>query len=70
MSRGERALSLMESHLAERRYFVGEVLSLADIALVAYTRWADEGGFDLGNWPKVRDWVGHIERELDLKRGH
>ena len=39
-SRGERVLNLMNDHLATRRYFVGDKLSLADIALVAYTRWA------------------------------
>ncbi len=64
--RGERAFSLMNSHLHDRSYFVGESLTLADIALVAYTRWAGEGGFDLANWPHVRDWVSRIEEELGL----
>jgi glutathione S-transferase len=36
-------------------------LALADIALVAYTRWADEGDFDLNDWPNVRDWVSRLE---------
>jgi glutathione S-transferase len=56
----------MDSHLNNRRYFVGKTMSLADIALVAYTRWAGEGGFDLNGWPNVRDWVSHIEKELGL----
>ena len=53
-TRGDRALSVMDKHLADQDYFVGERVSLADIALVVYTRWAHEGGFDLKDWPKVR----------------
>ena len=41
-------------------------LTLADVALVAYTRWAHEGGFDLEPYPKVRDWVGRLERDLNI----
>ncbi len=56
----------MNDHLAARRYFVDEQLSLADIALVAYTRWADEGGFDLGRSSHVQDWVRRVEKDLGL----
>jgi hypothetical protein len=38
----------------------------SSIALVAYTRWADEAGFDLNDWPCVHKWVMHIETELGL----
>jgi glutathione S-transferase len=65
--KGERALALMDCHLAERSYFVADGLTLADIALVAYTRWADEAGFDLDDWPNVRQWVARIEAELGLQ---
>jgi glutathione S-transferase len=67
MPKGERVLTVMNDHLTGRRYFVNEQLSLADIALVAYTRWADEGGFDLGRYPQVRDWVIRVEKDLGLK---
>lgn len=66
MEKGNRALGVMESHLAARRYFVAERLTLADIALVAYTRLAHEGGFDLALFPHVREWVRRIERDLNL----
>ena len=55
---GTHALSLMESHLAGRDWFVGESMTLADIALYAYTHVAAEGEFDssptrrsAGGWP-------------------
>src|SRR6516225_8747157 len=40
VERGERALDLMESQLASKRFLVGDSLSLADVALLAYTRLA------------------------------
>jgi glutathione S-transferase len=62
-----RVLSLMNDHLKDRAYFVGEKLSLADIALVAYTRFAHQAGIELGGYPKVRAWVRRIETDLKLE---
>src|SRR5438046_2110563 len=45
---GYRALDVMERHLADRSWFVGDVLTPADIALYAYTHVADEGACELG----------------------
>lgn len=55
--RGHAALAVMEGHLAARPFFVGEALTIADIALFAYTHRADEGGFDLEAYPAVRGWL-------------
>ena len=60
---GEAALDVMERHLAGRRYFVGNGLTLADVALYAYTHSAGEGGFDLTRWPAVQAWLGAVEAE-------
>ncbi|MBV8687798.1 MAG: glutathione S-transferase family protein [Alphaproteobacteria bacterium] len=57
---GEAALALMDEHLAARPWFVGARLSLADIALYAYTHVADEGGFDLARYPAVSAWLGRV----------
>tara|TARA_R110002072_G_scaffold182916_3_gene339173 strand:+ start:1789 stop:2412 length:624 start_codon:yes stop_codon:yes gene_type:complete len=66
MNKGRRALGVMEMRLMAREFFVGEALSLADIALAAYTRVAPEGGFDLDEFPSVKAWVHRVERELGL----
>lgn len=66
MEKGNRALGVMDDHLATRCYFVGERLSLADLALIAYTRFSHEAGFDLAMFPHVRDWVGRVEGDLNL----
>ncbi len=66
LTKGERVLTVMNDHLVSRRFFVADMLCLADIALVAYTRWAHEGGFDLARYPRVRDWVRRVEIDLGL----
>ncbi|MEE2567007.1 glutathione S-transferase family protein [Hyphobacterium marinum] len=66
MNKGRRALGVMEMRLMAREFFVGEGLTLADLALVAYTRTAPEAGFDLDEFPAVRAWVHRVERELGL----
>jgi glutathione S-transferase len=57
---GDAALRLMDGHLASRGFFVGERLSLADIALYAYTHVAEEGGFDLARYPAVGAWLARV----------
>ena len=66
VERGELALNLMEQSLEGRDWFVGEALSIADIALVAYTRLAHEGGFDLQSRPRLRNWIGRVEDALGI----
>jgi len=60
---GEAALTVMAGHLARREFFVGARYSIADIALYAYTHVADEGGFDLGPYPRIRDWLERVRRQ-------
>ena len=57
---GAAALALMDEHLAGRRFLVGDRLSLADIALYAYTHVSEEGGFDLTAVPNVRAWCATV----------
>jgi glutathione S-transferase len=57
---GYKALVAMEGHLAARDWFVGDAMTLADIALYAYTHIAPEGGFDLEPYPAVRRWLALV----------
>ncbi len=68
VERGEAALDHMEAVLQEKDYFVDGRLSIADIALLAYTRMAAEGGFDLGKRPNVSSWIQRCEQDLGLPR--
>ena len=67
VERGEKALDFLESQLIGRDYLAGGALTLADIALLAYTRLAPEGGFDLRQRPHVRAWIGRCETALGLQ---
>ncbi len=57
---GYRALDLMEQHLSQHAFFVGERCSIADISLFAYTHVAGEGGFELATYGAINDWLGRI----------
>ena len=58
---GNRALSVMDQHLARNLYFVGDIPTIADISLYAYTHVAYEGGFDLEAFPAVGGWLLRME---------
>ena len=67
VARGDTALDRMEAHLRDRAWFVGEGMTVADIALNGYTQFADEGGFDLAARPAIRDWLNRVRRALDAR---
>jgi len=60
---GREALKVMNRHLREHEYFVGERLTIADIGLYAYTHVAPEAGFDLEPLPAVRAWLDRVAAE-------
>jgi glutathione S-transferase len=66
VARGASALQRLEDGLSTGQFLVGEQLSLADVALVAYTRLAGEGGFDLSRYPKVQAWIARVETNLPI----
>lgn len=66
VERGEKALDLMQKLIKGNMWFVGDSLSVADIALLAYTRLAHEGGFDLNTRPDVKAWIMRAEMALGL----
>ncbi len=57
---GRAALDVMERHIGDREFFVGERFTIADIALYAYTHVAPEGGFDLEPYPAVLKWLDRV----------
>jgi glutathione S-transferase len=60
---GYRALDAMERHLDGRSWFVGDGMTLADIALYSYTHVAHEGGFELDGYPAIGAWLERVARE-------
>jgi len=66
VARGLAALQTLEGALGHRDFLVGDGVSLADISLVAYTRLAHEGGFDLAPLAALRAWIARVEAALKI----
>ena len=66
LTKGYAALQRMEDQLEGQDWICGGALTLADIALVAYTRVAHEGGFELAPYPRVLEWITRTEIALNI----
>ncbi|RYG00940.1 MAG: glutathione S-transferase family protein [Caulobacteraceae bacterium] len=66
IEKGAAALGRLDDALTDKPFLVGADMTLTDISLVAYTRVAHEGGFDLAGYPALRAWVERVERALSL----
>ncbi|NNC38521.1 MAG: glutathione S-transferase family protein [Acidimicrobiales bacterium] len=62
MKKGKAALDVMEGHLNNYDFFVGDKLSIADIALYAYTHVGEEGKFDLKSYKAIRAWLNRVKK--------
>jgi glutathione S-transferase len=60
---GYAALGVMEKHLANLDFFVGNRYTIADIGLFAYTHVAGEGGFDLSGFPAILSWIDRVQNQ-------
>jgi glutathione S-transferase len=61
LASGTAALSLLEGHLAEREFLVGDRYTLADLCVYAYVHVAGEAGLDLAGYPAVSAWIARVE---------
>jgi glutathione S-transferase len=60
---GTTALELLDAHLSDRAYLVGERCTIADVSNFAYTHVAADAGYDLAEYPAVAAWLGRIEQQ-------
>jgi glutathione S-transferase len=66
VERGKAALQRLDEALAGGGFLVGDRLTLADVALVAYTRMAEDGGFRLADYPNVQGWIERVDKALNI----
>ena len=52
---------MMEAHLEDKAFLLGEERTLADIAHYSYIALAPEGGLSLADFPAVRAWLERLE---------
>jgi glutathione S-transferase len=57
---GRSALEMLEAHLADRVFLVGDAPTIADVANFAYTHVAGDAGFQLAEYPAVERWLGRV----------
>jgi glutathione S-transferase len=57
---GNKALAVMEQTLSDQDFLMGDQMTIADIALYAYTHVADEGGFGLAAYPALSRWLMRV----------
>jgi glutathione S-transferase len=60
---GNKALAVMEDRLSRAPFFAGETISVADLALYAYTHDATIAGFDLARFPFVSAWLARVAED-------
>jgi glutathione S-transferase len=56
-------LSLLDAHLSQHDFFVGDAYSVADIGIYGYVHVADEAGLDLDPYAALREWFGRVEAQ-------
>ncbi|MFC5585221.1 glutathione S-transferase family protein [Nitratireductor kimnyeongensis] len=66
VERGDAALDFMDQALKTRDFFVGSALTIADIALLGYTRLAPQGGFEFDGRKALTRWIARCEDVLGL----
>jgi glutathione S-transferase len=58
---GTAALRLLDDHLRERAFLVGERYTIADLCVYAYVHVAGDATLDLADYPAVSAWIERVE---------
>ena len=58
---GAATLALLEGHLGERGFLVGERYTVADLCTYGYVHVAGEASLDLAQYPAVSAWIERVE---------
>ena len=66
ISLSHKLLTIMDGHLADRKWLALDNVSIADIAAYSYIAHAPEGGVDLSSYTNVNKWLERIEALPDF----
>jgi glutathione S-transferase len=56
-----KLLSIIDAHLADKRWLVGKNATIADVANYAYIAHAPEGNVDIAKYKNIQLWIKRIE---------
>ncbi len=57
----KKVLTIIDQHLVEQRWLVGNKLSIADLAIYPYVALAHEGNVDITPYQQIIAWLARIE---------
>lgn len=60
-STARNVLSYLDGYLANRRFLVGDCVTIADVAAYSYIAHAPEGDISLAPYPSIRAWLSVVE---------
>jgi len=60
---GKTALEMLQAHLRDRVFLVGQACTIADISNYAYTHVAGDAGYDLRTYPAIVAWLARVRAE-------
>ena len=60
-ARATRLFDWMQQHLEDRTWLAADHATIADLAMYAYVRVADEGDLDIEPYPAITRWLTAVE---------
>lgn len=57
----EKLFKMMDAHLGDRTWLVGERATLADVACYSYVAVANEGDLDMAPYPAIEAWLKSVQ---------
>ena len=55
------AFAVLNRHLADRIFAIGDTPTIADLSLCGYLFWTDEFGITLDDYPNIEAWLDRIK---------
>jgi glutathione S-transferase len=65
--RAQAAFTLVEKHLADRAFLLGERMTIADFSLAGYIYFDEPTGIDRGQFPHIQAWADRIAAQPGWK---
>lgn len=59
--KGAAALGILDAHLSDRRFLVGDSTTIADVCCYTNIAFAQLANKDLASWPNVMTWAARVE---------
>jgi glutathione S-transferase len=64
----DRLMPVLDAHLSERKFVIGESITLADLALASHFSYADQTGLPIEKFEHVTAWLARMDEIPEWKR--